>query len=463
MKTTIFRKNPLVLSLLAAFALCAGTVAHAQSFTAGNCLSAGGFCDASNTCVRYAPDDDDVLQEFVLGSCETQGVIIIGPGNASTPIPQGPHVEFVNNTRSGDLVVAAKDTQRGLPGGTKKLQVTVMPPNKMAELTISRMAGNAGSAAFDKNGAQTITVKDGQMITIFGGVTSDMPRNMSITSMIDNMTVPGQFDFTVFRVDASGLISGSLTSVLPRRVLANSGKKLTIGSVPLKPRTMRRLYQDVVTESGGVVSSARPDGKRDERGTPKMADFDRVGHRHINEVVAYGGIVLKGKIMPENIMHTDFSRKLLPKATAANRESFNWLRVKTTREDIFDQAGKLKKSNLCANKAGDDSTDEDEDLIPEDGFVWTIDEPQVIAQPSTKGRGDTIDGDVVRGTYVFADWVEYGGVRVSSDVNWNWLYSHTDPVGPTAFVQENTFGIKDNKMGLTSIKINPLTCTVPAR
>ncbi|HXH40374.1 MAG TPA: hypothetical protein VNN08_17220 [Thermoanaerobaculia bacterium] len=457
MAKTIFRKRTLISSLLFVAALCAATGANAQSLSASDCFAAGGFCDASNTCIGEQPDANGFLQESPIGNCEVPGIIIIGAGDMSVPPPPGPHVEFVNTTRGSDLVVAAKDTTRGLPGGTKQLQVNVVPTTGMAKLTIKRILGSAGSAAFDSNGTQTITVTNGQMITIFGGDTSDKPRNMSITAMISNLIVPGEFDFTVFRIEPtgiiSGLVNGTSTSVLPARVKANSGKPLVYATYTLPARTMRSYYQDVVTLKGGVVSLG-PDGKRDERGTPGVPDFDRVGHKHINEVVAYGGIVFRGQVIPQGIMHTDFSRRLTPNLPPASRLSFNWRQFRTTREQIFDQNGNVKKTNLCENNVDDDMDDYDEDLIPSTGAVWMIDEPAVIAQ-APKGRGDTVDGDVVRGTEVFETWVEYGGVRVSPDVNWYWLYSHRDPVGTPAFVQDNTFGTLDNKMGLTALTLAP--------
>ncbi|MEO8379535.1 MAG: hypothetical protein ABI779_07705 [Acidobacteriota bacterium] len=355
----------------------------------------------------------------------------------------------MNTTRSGDRVVAGK--AQGTPGGTKQLTVNVMPKNKTAQLTIKRTLGQQGSASFDGRGTVTMSVQDGQAITIFGGDVSDKPRNMAITSAINGMSVPGTFDFTVFTVDAVGTIQGTIEQALPKRVLANSGRKLTSGSVPLPARTMRTLYQDLVTVQNGVVTVAQPDGKRDERALRGSPDLDRVGHRFLDEVLTYGGIVIKGTIVPSGIALTDFSRKLLnPSVAAAARESFNVTRIKFANEQVFFN-GQFRRNTVCINNIPDDSTDDDEDLIPDDGAVWSIDTPSVVLRPSVPSA--VADGEVARGRYLFQEQVEYGGVRVSPFVVWSWSYSYINPIGPKLFMQDNSLGANDNKMTLMFLQV----------
>ncbi|MEO8379534.1 MAG: hypothetical protein ABI779_07700 [Acidobacteriota bacterium] len=65
-------------------ALCSASRAGAQSFTSTQCASQGGFCDASNTCVRYDPLESGLLQESTLGNCEA-GIIIIITEAAAIP------------------------------------------------------------------------------------------------------------------------------------------------------------------------------------------------------------------------------------------------------------------------------------------------------------------------------------------------------------------------------------------
>jgi hypothetical protein len=433
-------KTLIFLCLLAA----AGT-AEAQSFLPNDCVIQGGFCDASNTCIRYDPDADDVLVEVRIGTCDIP-LTIDGPIDAPQPKFVGPHIEFVNMSRNGDLVVSANDN--GLPGGTKKLKVNVFTPTKMATLMIGRPLGKEGSATFD-NGTATMIVKDGDTIILHGGKTSDKPRNLRIKAMVGALPIDGEFDFTVFRVDAAGMISGGIETVLPRKILANSGKSATYpNGVTVKARTMRKSFKDAVSlDSSGGVTSAFPDGKIDMHNG--AVDFDRLGHRFINEVTTYGGIVLKGSIVPAGIPQYDFSRKLSPNQPAASRESFNWLRRRMTHEYLYSKSafgGQLAAD--CNDDEDDDSSDQDEDLIPKDSAIWTFDTPFIFAGAALRPPrpGDAGEGSSIRGIYQFRDWVEYGGVRVSQDVDWSWFFTYLNPPGSPTFVQDNIRGGNDNKM-----------------
>jgi hypothetical protein len=431
----IFRKAVIVLLLLAV-----ASSAGAQSFSPTDCLLAGGQCDASNTCVRYNADGSGFLLEQTLGTCQSSGPIIIGGGyDPPNPPPPGPYVAFINDTRSGDRVVSAKIPGE-LPGGRKELGVKVSPAGKTAKLRIQRISGTAGSAFFDAGGlTTTLNVTNGQRITIYGGDTSSVARNMAITATIDGAAVTGQFVFTVFRVNAMARVSGSsLETVLPDSARAASGKPVAVyqPGTPtilyvLRAQLMRTLFKDPTTIQGNIITALRPDGVRDERLVANKPDFDRVGHRTLDNLGQYGGIVFKGNIVP-NIQHTDFSRNIAPFSV---RESFNWRRTKRIVEKKIRPSG-FTTTTQCL-QGDDDDTDSDEDLIPEDGSIWTFDTPSFLLE-TPLSRNDAADGDIIRGWWQFVEWAEYGGVQVSKRVNWYWRYSNINPAGTDTLKQESS-------------------------
>ena len=448
----MFVRKAAIVILLLAGALAAG----AQSLSPGNCFAAGGQCDASNTCLRFDVGRDGVLIETTLGTCDVPGPIIIGGGfDPPNPPPPPPFVSFVNTSRSGDTVVSAKDPdpKKGVPGGTKELVVHVTPINKQAQLTI-QSTPNTGTAFFDSAGTlTTLPVNDGQKITIYGGAVSKKPRDMAITSTIGGKKVPGRFDFTVFRVDVTPFVSGSAAAALPlKEAKANSGRRLVVTNksgqtVKLSARSMLAYYQDLVTVNGNTVTDL-PDGKADDRFQAGQPDLDRVGHRHLDDVLAYGGIVMKGTIVPAGMVQRDFSPKIDPMGKQGKRESFNWVRNVDARDLIYKGTMYLR-ATIC-NQMLDDSTDNDEDLIPsKSGTIWVFDTPAYISKPVT-GRDQLNEGETARGRYLFGERVEYADVAVSPIVWWHWKYSHTNPIGPKLFVQDNTVP-GDNVVGIGPI------------
>ena len=428
--------------------------AGAQSLSSTDCALGGGLCDASNTCVRYDVLQDGTLQEFTLGTCESNPIIVIGGGfNPPNPPPPQPYVGFRNNTRSSDLVVAARDTSLGLPGGIKELEVIVVPTTKTAVLTISRKGtSGTGTAFFDSaRTATTMSVTNGQKITIYGGGVSSAARNMTITAKIGGNPVPGTFDFTVFRVDLDPFVSGDVDTVLKFRPKANSGRPIPVSpTLTLTPRSMRAYFKDQVGIRNGVLSLV-PDGRPDQRFIPGQNDLQFLGHRLLDEVIAYGGIVFKGTIVPSGIVHTDFSRKLKPNA-AGQRESFNFTRDFDGRDLIYDPAGVKVASTVCTPFAvKDDDNDNDEDLISDGGAIWSFDTPSHVAKPGT-GRGDIPEGHVARGYYQFQELVRYADVNVSRIVPWYWTYAIANPAGSKLFVQDSS---NTNKLAAGRITLPP--------
>ena len=416
-------RKAVIAVLLLAIALGAG----AQSFSPTNCLLAGGQCDASNTCVRYTLDGFGFLQEQSIGTCQSSGPIVIGGQyDPPNPPPQGPYVAFVNDTRSGDRVVSAK--LDAMTQGKKELGVKIYPTGKTARLRIQRVGGTRGSASFDAAGTLTaLNVVNNQRITIFGGITSDAARNMTITATIDGMPVPGEFAFTVFQVNPKATYMGTdLGMILPDTALAASGEQVVAigdGRINvLQPQHMRRLYKDAATIEGQAITARVSDGEIDQRFLSGKPDYDRAGHRTLDNLLQYGGIVFKGNIVP-NVEHADFSRNIAP---FSNREGFNWRRTRTIIEKKFDLDGSVVLRQ-CMRNQDDDSTDSDEDLIPDDGSIWVFDTPSFVIRDPNATRTDTLDGDIVRGWYTFVEWAEYGGVRVTPKVDWYWKFAHMDP------------------------------------
>jgi hypothetical protein len=426
----VIRRSIVVVLVLLAWS------AGAQSLSPTNCAIAGGVCDASNTCIRYDPDQAGLLQEFTLGTCVQNPIIVIGGGfDPPNPAPPPPYVAYRNETRGRDLVVAAKDTQFNLPGGTKELQVIVVPNTRTAVLTISRVQPTfSGSAFFDSARTRTtMSVTDGQKIMIYGGEVSSVPRNMKITATINGNSVPGTFQFTVFRVDVEAIVTGDVDTALKFRPKANSGRRIPVSStLTLSPRSMRAFFKDLATVQNGVAVSTIPDGRPDQRAVPGQNDLQFLGHRLLEGVLAYGGIVFKGTIVPGGVVHTDFNRKL------SSGETFNWERDKEIRDLLYDANGVyVGYTNCTTRREDDDASDHDEDLIPDGGTIWSFDTAAHLANPGT-GRGDIPEGHVARGYYQFRELVRYAGTDVSRIVPWYWTYAIANPTGPRTFVQDSS-------------------------
>ena len=188
-------------------------------------------------------------------------------------------VELNNTSHNGDLVVSAKDTARDLPGGEKELEIAVSPATVSVVLELDRASGSSGSAVFDSTGNDSRTVIGTQTVKILGRDVSDEPRNMQLVAKINTATST-TWDFTVFRVDPTPILVGDVTVVMPDSVTNSVGDKLNV------------LFQ-----------------------TPTAGNKD-LGHKIENDVVAYGGIVIRGKIVPSDMDKTDFN------TTHSRAESF---------------------------------------------------------------------------------------------------------------------------------------------
>ncbi|HEV7240676.1 MAG TPA: hypothetical protein VGQ36_15665 [Thermoanaerobaculia bacterium] len=451
MKSTI--KITIVLSLLV-FSLSAG----AQSLSSTNCFLQGGICDASNSCLRYDVSQG-VLVETFLGTCTVPGPIIIGGGfDPPNPPPLGPYVAFDSRSRSFDSVVAARitsnpDPNKNVPGGTKELIVLVNPLQETAELEIVTKPGG-GTAFFDAMRTKTkTTVRNGNKITIHGGNVSAAPKDVSIvaTKVGNQEAEAGRYDITVFTVEVETFINNAIGAVLDQKeVKANSGRRLT--SLGLRRESMLLFYQDAIKQKPNGTIEGNPDGKVDNRLRADQADIDRAGHRHLDNLLAFGGIVFKGKIKPEGIYQRDFSPKIDP--VGGKRESFNWARKREIRDLVFDSTGKFVgavDAANCGKMVNDDGNDNDEDLIPgKFGTVWAVDTPSHTVGGGFVRAGFTNgilqDGETARGRYQFVEQLEYAGVRVSPIIEWHWKYAHTNPPGSALLVQKSIGG--DNVVGI---------------
>lgn len=182
-------------------------------------------------------------------------------------------VHLTNFSRGGDKVVSAKDDTLGLPGGSKTIDVSVFPTNVTATLTIRRVAGTTGSAIFQDSLANITTftstgASSTKTITILGRDISSDARNMVVEAQIGN-TVRNTFTFTVFRIDPEAFVTGTIDAVMPASV-EHAGK-------------LSDVYKTSTTADGTL------------------------GHNHVDQSLAYGGIVIRGKVVPSGMVVGDFN------------------------------------------------------------------------------------------------------------------------------------------------------------
>jgi hypothetical protein len=304
-----------------------------------------------------------------------------------------------------------------------------------------------GSAFFNAaRTANTMKVRDMDTVTIYGGAVSQKARDVVITATLVNGTkILGQIELSVFRVDVKPFVGGAIDQVLPMNAFANSGRDLVIRDNTgkkvrtLKPRTLATYYKDLVTEMPNGTVAAVSDGKVDDRFKRGQPDLDRAGHRHLDEVLAYGGIVFQGTIVPSGIIQADFNPNIDPKNNG-KRESFNWIRNRDIRDLLFDAAGKFLKPTQCTQDF-DDANDNDEDLIPDkNGNLWVFDTPAHIATPA-KGRDLLPEEQTARGYWVFGERLLYAEEPVSSIQWWYWFYAHSNPKGAQNFVEAKVPGL----------------------
>jgi hypothetical protein len=314
-------------------------------------------------------------------------------------------------------VVSAKDDARGLPGGIKGLVVEISPEDEGATLTIRRTQGSTGSAVFQSTGTPTMTVTNGQRVTILGGDVSDRPRNLELEAHIGGV-VKAMWSFTVFQIATTAFDAGAVEEVLPPTALKNAGA------------------------GGATLLNAYKDTARGE---------STLGHNFPGRYGPFGGIVIQGRIVPTGMDRHDFN------LTHSRTEGFNWHR--SISERIYDESGCISVANLepVKDQQSDDRHDSAEDLLPDndgssdDLLIWSVDVP-IEPFSAAFARAYAVEGAMRRYRIQFIEQAQYAGVKVSQDLPWYWRFSIQ--VGPTFFVQNDDYA-GDNE--LKAYAFTPLT------
>lgn len=328
-------------------------------------------------------------------------------------------VEFDNNTRNHDRVVSARNPELGLPGGIKKLDVKVTPATTTTvNLRIRRTKGRSGSAVFQDTGRAWQTITGTQTVTVLGWNVSSEPRDMAIEASV-RRKVCATWEFTVFLVEPGAYIGGNVSAVLPASAVNPNGASL------------RAL--DLASTGGR----------------------EPLGHNHIRNTLACGGIVIRGKIVPSGMAAVDFNRD------HSRTEAFNWDR-RSPSSRVYDKSNCLHpvivtvSPDFICEDCSDDLSDADEDLRPDrDGsadqlFIWVID------APNSKPVLTPNEGDITRIRYQFAEHARYAGVRVSEDMPWYWCSSQENPPGADTFVQNDDYTRRgDNRLGVGTTRLTP--------
>jgi hypothetical protein len=307
-----------------------------------------------------------------------------------------PAVDFINNTRGGDLVVSAGIAGQSPPPGSKEITVRVVPAGTTAQLTLSRTEGAEGDAIFG-NGTTSMNVQGKQKITIYGWSASSVPRNMRIEARVNNVVT--YWYFTVFSATLSAFVTGPVNDV-PEAVRNHDA------------RPLRDIYRRI----------AGP----------------RLGHNQ-TAIQAFGGIFLRAQIAPEGMDRNDFY-------IGANNRSlgFDFDRRLSSRVyyngQFWNPAYQFPDSFFVTqHDDSDDPDDVDEDLIPDrDGsanslFLWVVDRANAV--PSVVPD----DGDRSRWRYQFREQLTYGGEVVVPWANWYWRSAQINPPGAVRYAEDDTF------------------------
>jgi hypothetical protein len=170
----------------------------------------------------------------------------------------------------------------------------------------------------------------------------------------------------------------------------------------------------------------------------------------------YGGILTRGKIVPNGIPEGDFN------SAYDWNESFNWDQRKTGRDYNKDGVFAVKPRQFEA--MSDDPQDRAEDLSPNkdngsDGelFIWNFDAPSY-----TPGDEFTT-GAVYRTRRRFTQRAFYAGVPVTRSIAWSWRASITNPTGDDLVVQDTTYAeAEDNLLKGDEPTPLPLTANLGA-
>ena len=327
-----------------------------------------------------------------------------------------PSAKFINDTRGGDKVVSAQDTDEGLPGGQKTLDVEVTG-GQAVTLTIKQTAGASGSAVFIVDGKETTTrtVPGGKTttITIYGREVSDVARNMQIQATIGGKTADN-WTFTVFEVTPT-------------------------------------LMVDPATPIKKAIPASVKNDKNDSLQALLLQSTDEnpnLGHHQTNRL-AYGGMVLQGKVTPTGINPNDFNQQ------HSRDSSFNW--TQTAHARLYLNGASDPSPIMTTDQQTDGLTDGVEslkaapDLGTKDLFIWSFDVPR-----TTPNRIPN-QGNNRRLRAQFYDVATYAGVQVVPTVNWYWDSSQKNNGGDEPFVEDATYNAAgDNKIaqGSTGLTID---------
>jgi hypothetical protein len=231
-----------------------------------------------------------------------------------------------------------------------------------------------------------------------GDVVSNNARNMQVQAKITNEK-QNTWTFTVFKVVPAAFVSGKITDA-PADGLTPF--VLPVTAVNFIGDALAGKYLGL--EGGGTGTNHHPE----------------LGHNHFKESnIAYGGIVIRGRIYPSNMDKTDFFTQ------NSRVNGFDWKRRSFARE--YDKNGVIFANQnwlfASTDNLDDDTNDGDEDLNPDhDGnnnelFVWVYD------IPSTDPAGLTPENNVQRMRKRFKEELRYAGVKVSRTVTWYWRSS----------------------------------------
>lgn len=362
-------------------------------------------------------------------------LLVLRPGDGPiTVVRDAKKIAFcslvvANTSRNGDRVVSAKDAKLGLPGGEKLIDVQVIAgylelegfqtvPNVPATLTIRRDRGSTGgSAVFKTTGTDSRALRTGPTktrVTLLGRDISSGPRNLLVEAHVGGTKCIGHWRFTVFRIDPKAFIAGDANTVLPPTALTNAGTG---------PQTLLDFYPENI-------------GRQ-----------TTLGHKHVINDVAYGGIVIRGRVVPTGVPPNDFNR------VHSRTQAFNWDRTTTGFEYNGSDCLDLTYGEFvaAAESATDDLSDYDEDLMadpddataPKDLFIWVLD------TPNESQAGVPNLGDIRRIRRTFVEHAQYAGVKVSQVVPWYWFSSQENSAAGLSFVQNDRYTpVGDNKVGL---------------
>jgi len=341
-----------------------------------------------------------------------------------------PEVRFENTTRGGDVVVAAKDEGKGMPGGIKELTIKLVNADA-AELKIVQNKDSTGTAFFDKDLKKDDlkNVKDGTAITIFGNLVSKKARDIYVEASVKGKAC-GKFEFTVFRVD-----------------LSFSPEKGVGATVPGEARNF-------------VGISLREVLRRVKSNTTTGFHFDKAPPYFVG-----GTVLVSGKIVPTGMMRSDFFRK-------GDKDYLPGRGFK-----IFQEIAQRNYVDNCFATDNSDFAEDKSQLLMQDQDQLDSDEPAkgdlriyLIDDPRTGYTHLALaKNEVHRRRVNFNDVAKYAGIQCSAKLEWHLATSvkrtEVSPFGrlgrPTDYALDTTFDKKgDNTVDLGHL---PLTSNLEGK